>query len=349
MTGLPFHFSSGPLTLVRTRTSYSTFVLRPNSNSLCRVNFDQRLGQEIHEVEIDADEVPGTATEMTTVDRMIIHPFPSFHVLRIVTTAHLFDWLPHTSRSRSYEPSQSRRYEQDLATWRNTRNEEAAPLARRVPLPACRSPTEVFSSIWTVHHPKKNKISFAEWFNPSILQDNNTKQNHLHSTSNFANHMDKSFHLRPAALLQNPEAAVPFLPIHHLEETENIVLIIFPFQNSFDLGKVDLRKVAQKLIVHVNQMQVFQHGLAQIGLTKLNNKKMDNAVSPPKELKETDTQSFFVSFLLKNVLVTICSTQTSTCLGWTTPFVSTAIVSKLPTRWSTFGFKNHIAGFIVIN
>ena len=263
---------------------------------------------------------------------------------------------PNTqSRSRSYEPSQSRGHEQDLATWCNIRNEEAPPILRRVPQPAFSTePPPVTMTI----HPNRSVQFDLNRAPPQAEQDffyrlvqpinpsgpTTTSRTTSTQTSNITNHTDKFFHLQPAALHQNPEAAVPLLPIHH---PENIALIIFPFRNSFDLGKVDRQNVVQKLITHVNQMQVFQLVLAPTGLTKLNNKRMDNAISQQKVSIETRTQSFFDSFLLKNVLVTIYST--SMCLGSTTPSASTAIANKLPTRWSTFGFKNHTAGFIVIN
>ena len=69
---------------------------------------------------------------------------------------------PNTqSRSRSYEPNQSRGYEQDLATWHNLHNAEAPPILRRVPLPAFHAePPPVAMTI----HPNRsvyNSISTA--------------------------------------------------------------------------------------------------------------------------------------------------------------------------------------------
>ena len=66
---------------------------------------------------------------------------------------------PNTqSRSRSYEPSQSRVYEQDLATWHNLHNAEAPPILRRVPLPAFN--TEPPPVAMTIHPNRSVQFDF---------------------------------------------------------------------------------------------------------------------------------------------------------------------------------------------
>jgi len=55
------------------------------------LNFGQRLGQEIHVVEIEEGEDRETVDEMTIVDVMHIHHSPSFHRLKPMRAVHLFD------------------------------------------------------------------------------------------------------------------------------------------------------------------------------------------------------------------------------------------------------------------
>jgi len=56
------------------------------------VNFAQRLGQEIHEVEIDAEEEDHVIViEITTVVMMLNHPSRSFHEQNPVKVLPLFD------------------------------------------------------------------------------------------------------------------------------------------------------------------------------------------------------------------------------------------------------------------
>lgn len=57
------------------------------------------------------------------------------------------------SRSRSYEPSQSRNHEQDLATWRNLRNVDAPPILRRIQPPVLRPETPPVTMIM---HPDRS-------------------------------------------------------------------------------------------------------------------------------------------------------------------------------------------------
>ena len=128
---------------------------------------------------------------------------------------------------------------------------------------------------------EKNKTSFADFFSPSILQDQrNSQQTHL-LTSNISNHSDKFYLLQIIAPHQHPEAVAQLSLPTHLEKVENNVTVpLSAFQTFSDLVSTTPQKVIQKLTIVVSQIPACQPAPALNGLTNWNNRKTDTAALP---------------------------------------------------------------------
>ena len=278
--------------LVLTDFFWRNSHLAHSSDLQCRVNSDQKLGQEIPEVEIDAEDedLEIEIVELIVIERTLVpmrhnHHFRSSHDQNLLTVDPLFDWLQilnidlavktavHQEHMNKIWPlgttSMLRLYVvESLYKWSPSIPHQW--LWPFIPTGACNSTS-------TVLHHGKNKTSSTDFFNPSILQDQHqSQQTHL-STSNISNHSVKFYLLQIIAPHQLPEAVVPLsLPPHH-EKVENDELCPFPFQTFFVLVSTRPPKAVQKLNIVVIQIRAYQLALALNGLTNLNNRTMDIA------------------------------------------------------------------------